>query len=55
MFERLQAIFPSLLPMRMSAENVESLHSTGLKRPEHIWEKFRLLSMVESIRFFMRL
>ena len=35
MFERLQAIFPSLLPMRMSAEDVESLHSTGLKRPEH--------------------
>lgn len=34
MFERLQAIFPSLLPMRMSAEDVVSLHSTGLKRPE---------------------
>ena len=34
MFERLQAFFPSLLPMRMSAEDVESLHSTGLKRPE---------------------
>ena len=35
MFERLQAIFPALSPMRMSGEDVEAHHLTGLKRPEH--------------------
>ena len=35
MFERLQAIFSSLSPMRMSGEDVVAHHSTGLKRSEH--------------------
>lgn len=35
MFERLQAIFSSLCPMRMSGEDVISHHLTGLKRTEH--------------------
>lgn len=35
MFEQLQAIFPSLLPMRMSGEDVITHYVTGLKRSEH--------------------
>lgn len=42
MFERLQAIFPSLCPMRMSEEDVVSHHANGLKRSE------RYLSEVQS-------
>lgn len=42
MFERLQAIFPSLCPMRMSEEDVVSHYANGLKRSE------RYLSEVQS-------
>ncbi len=35
MFERLKAIFPTLTPMRMSAEDVTAHHVTGLVRSEH--------------------
>lgn len=35
MFEQLKAIFPTLTPMRMSAEDVTAHHGTGLKRSEH--------------------
>lgn len=34
MFERLKAIFPTLTPMRMSAEDVTAHHGTGLVRSE---------------------
>ena len=34
MFERLKAIFPTLTPMRMSAEEVIARHGTGLVRSE---------------------
>lgn len=39
MFERLQAIFPLLAPMRMSGEDVALHHSTGLKRSESYLRK----------------
>lgn len=35
MFEQLQTIFPSLLPMRMSSEDVINHYVTGLKRSEN--------------------
>lgn len=35
MFEQLKMIFPTLIPMRMSAEDVTAHHVTGLKRSEH--------------------
>ena len=35
MFERLKGIFPTLTPMRMSAEDVTTYHGTGLVRSEH--------------------
>lgn len=35
MFEQLKAIFPTLTPMRMSAEDVTAHHGTGLVRSEH--------------------
>lgn len=34
MFEKLQAIFPTLVPMRMGAEEVEKFHLTGKERNE---------------------
>ena len=34
MFERLKEIFPTLTPMRMSAEDVTAHHGTGLVRSE---------------------
>ena len=34
MFERLQAIFPGLVPMRMSGKDVEDHHANGLKRSD---------------------
>ena len=42
MFERLQAIFPSLCPMRMTEEDVVSYHANGMKRSE------RYLSEVQT-------
>ena len=35
MFDRLKGIFPTLTPMRMSAEDVTTYHGTGLVRSEH--------------------
>lgn len=41
MFERLKAIFPTLTPMRMSAEDVTAHHGTGLVRSEHYLKTVR--------------
>lgn len=41
MFERLKAIFPTLTPMRMSAEDVIAHHGTGLVRSEHYLKTVR--------------
>ena len=35
MFQQLQAIFPTLSPMRMSEDDVTAHHATGLKRSAH--------------------
>lgn len=42
MFEQLQKIFPTLLPMRMSGEDVTAHHSTGLKRSENYLNEIRI-------------
>lgn len=41
MFERLKAIFPTLTPMRMSAEDVTAHRKTGLVRSEHYLKTVR--------------
>ncbi len=41
MFERLKVIFPTLTPMRMSAEDVTAHHGTGLVRSEHYLKTVR--------------
>lgn len=41
MFKRLKAIFPTLTPMRMSAEDVTAHHGTGLVRSEHYLKTVR--------------
>ena len=41
MFERLQTIFHSLSPMRMSEEDVVNYHANGLKRSEHYLKQIR--------------
>lgn len=42
MFERLQRIFPALIPMRMSAGDIETYHTSGLQRSK------QYLSQVEA-------
>lgn len=41
MFEQLQEIFPSLLPMRMAGEDVAAHHTTGLERSETYLNRVR--------------
>lgn len=41
MFERLQRIFPDLIPMRMSGDDVVTYHANGLNRSEHYLEQVK--------------
>jgi hypothetical protein len=54
MFSQLQQIFPELLPMRMSAEDVIRFHPLGLSRPDSYFEALAAASQQGQFPMFTK-